>query len=186
MLSNDTVEIEIAQVRPFMRELFVSAGAEETLRWADDRGLLQDVFAAAVRLARAADPDVDVEVTDPEISGLDAELLMGRRVHLKLGKAQWQLVLLAIPLLVSAVTHAVSATELTGTITAMLGAIVATLERIDPHDWPVFLAVKRGAATRADVVLKLRTTKTAVDRSVTHLLTQGVLAEREGRLQVVV
>jgi len=185
-VSDETVQVEVVNVRPFLREVFTSAGAEEALRWADDRGLLQDVFTAAVSLVRSADASAIVDVVEPKSSAVDAELLIGRRYHLKVSRVSWRLVVALLPSIVTALMQAATPGVVTGMLTVTLMAIVDNLKRIDSDDWPVFLAIQRGAATRAAVRTELRTSKSAVNRSIDNLLSQGVVAKRGGRLHVVV
>jgi hypothetical protein len=188
-LMDDHIDLPVDDVRRLLRAVFREADRKDDLQWAEERGLANELFRALLSLAQAADSDASIEEVSPTGSrevGV-AHLAIGRRYHVKLKRVAWQLATGTLPLIVGVVIGAVSPGDVTGSIGAAITALVSNLERLEPNEWLVYLAVRQGAATRSDVVRTLakRLKKPAVDRLLTALLSKGVLNEEAGRLATV-
>jgi hypothetical protein len=186
----DMIEVDVPQVRPFLREVLADTDARDALEWLDDRGLSPDAFDSLLALASAADPQLVIEVSEASADNMKAGLTIGKRFHLKLRRTAWQLVLGVFPTLIATVAASASPADLTATVAATITAIVSNLERLVPDEWLVYLVVRQGADTRADVVREMmkregKTTKTDVERRIQSLVIKGVLAEDGRNLQVV-
>jgi hypothetical protein len=186
---DDRIDLPVDDVRRLLRDVFRETDRKDDLQWAEERGLANDLFRALLALAQAADGDASIEEISPTGSrevGV-AHLAIGRRYHVKLKRAAWQLAAGTLPLIVGVVIGAVSPGDVTSSIGAAIAATVANLERLEPNEWEVYLAVRQGAATRSDVITALakRLKKPVVDRLITALVTKGVINEDSGRLATV-
>jgi hypothetical protein len=198
----DWIELDIEDKRRFLADAFDVAGAEDLFRWADDRNLTSSLFEAMSRMT----VKLDGELTLPAGSEAEAErlesmgVLIGKRRHLKLKQASWQVMLGTLPLLVSLVAASVGPGDVVSALTGLIQGISGNLERLEPEEWQIYLASRKVAATkkrpgrREEILEELQSRgkesgsldSAVIAKKIDQMVRRGVLAEtKEGGLKTV-
>ncbi len=183
------VDVDVGEVRPFMRELFDQQAAEDLYRWIDDRGLTGELYETLERLAVRAGGEVTAPVATSE-NRTKLGILIGKRRHLKLKQLAWKLVMEALPVLVRLLSEAGSSPTTIAELIGALAAVTDSLERLDPEEWQAYMVVKKltveaaGPAGRQEVMKRLhlapageKLAASEMKRVVDRMVEKGVLEE---------
>jgi hypothetical protein len=186
-MGEDVVTVEIREIRPFLRQVF--AGNAQQAEWIDDRGLNAEVFRALLELARTADPDAEVAEDGHALQGNELRVVVGKRFHIKIRSAAWQLALGILPAIVSGVMLTSTPADAATVLGAAITVAAANTKRLDRDEMRLYgLIAESGGMSRSDVIIaakKQGIASATARRLIERMIAAGVIEESGGVLKIV-
>jgi polysaccharide pyruvyl transferase WcaK-like protein len=186
-MGDDVITVEIREIRPFLQQVF--AGNREQAEWVDDRGLNAEVFRALLDLARTADPDLEVGEDGHTVQGSELRVVVGKRFHVKVRSAAWQLVLGILPAIVSGVMLTSTPADAAAVLGTAITAAVANTKRLDRDELRLYgLIAESNGISRSDLIIAAKKhgiARAEASRLIERMIAAGVVEESDGTLTIV-
>ena len=175
----------------FLKELFEEAGEPDLFQRTDERRLIPDLFDGVQALTTAAGGELQAAGNKSSRSGASGlNVLLGKRIHLKLKTAAWEMLVVTVPLMIKVMMVSIDPGDFAAGA-AWIQSIVGNLQRLEPNDWRFYLAVRKvraagsGPAALEDVAEELvgrfpketRMSDKEIEARLERLVSKGVLEQ---------
>lgn len=185
-MADDVITVEVREIRPFLRQ--VLAANVQQAEWIDDRGLNAEVFRALLDLARIVDPDVEVTGDGHALEATELRVVIGKRFHVRIRSAAWQVALAILPAIVSAVMLTATPADAATVLGAAISVAAANTKRLSRDELPLYrLIAESGGISRSDVIIAAKKQGIAAgkaSRMIERMIAAGIVAEPDGRLKI--
>lgn len=194
------VERDFSTGRDLLAALFREASTPDLFDWMDHRNLAPEFLVAITHLTKALGGEVAVSMdhTSNAAPLQPLKVLIGKRYHLKLGSAAWQILVAVAPMMVQIASRSLTPGDAAGAIGGTVMAITGNLEKISPTEWLLYLAARKltielgkspsRTEIAAEIIGETASDERAqeLDRQLDVMIARGILSVNEfGGIQTV-